>query len=226
MIPLISLPYLLRIHQNWLPPPLPALLSLTLMQALPPSLLSTRGVATLTSMQLYISASINGWDSNNMVDIYELGIKREIAKATGLNIIDMRQVISSTAFLQSDSQWLLLDVVSISAQLYFNHMTLVNIHVSTYRDNGLSCLCSSRTNKCACDHSKKLWILDLGASMHFTLNQSDFIKYQELTGFAQIPIWTASATIFVEEQGWILVPWEDSLKNFHIRATWYQTYIQ
>ena len=67
-----------------------------------------------------------------------------------------------------------------------------------------------------CDHSKKLWILDLGASMHFTPNQSDFIEYQELTDFACIPVRTASATIFVEEQGQVLVCWKDSPKNSHI----------
>ena len=37
--------------------------------------------------------------------------------------------------------------------------------------------------------------------MHFTPDQNDFIKYQELTGFAHIPVQTASATIFVEGQG-------------------------
>ena len=65
-------------------------------------------------------------------------------------------------------------------------------------------------------NSKKLWILDSGASMYFTPNKSDFIKYQELTGSAHIPMQTASATIFVEGQGQVLVHWEDSLKNSHI----------
>ena len=55
------------------------------------------------------------------------------------------------------------------------------------------------------DHGKKLWILDSGASMHFTPDQSDFIKYQELTGSACIPVQTTSATIFVEGQGQVLV---------------------
>ena len=84
-------------------------------------------------------------------------------------------------------------------------MTPIDTHVSTHRDNELSCLWTSRTDKCVCDHSKKLWILDLGVSMHFTPDWSDFIEYQELTGSACIPVWTASATIFVEGQGWVLV---------------------
>ena len=52
--------------------------------------------------------------------------------------------------------------------------------------------------------------------MHFTPDQSDFIKYQELTGSACISVQTASATIFVEGQGRVLVCWEDCLENFHI----------
>ena len=55
-----------------------------------------------------------------MVDIYRSDIKEEIAEAAGLNFIDMRQVIPSTAPSQSGSHWLLLDVVSISAQLYLD----------------------------------------------------------------------------------------------------------
>ena len=95
-------------------------------------------------------------------------------------------------------------------------MTSVDTNVSTHKDNRLSCLCSHNTNKCACDHSKKLWILDLGASMYFTPDQSDFIEYQELTGSAHIPVQTVSTTIFVKGQGQVLVCWEDSLKNSHI----------
>ena len=98
----------------------------------------------------------DGWDSNDMVNIYGSDIEEEIAEAAGLNFIDTRQVISSTAPSQSGSHWLLLDAVSISAQLYLDCMNLVDTNVSTHRDNGLLCSCSHKTDKCACDHSKKL----------------------------------------------------------------------
>ena len=62
----------------------------------------------------------NRWDSDDMVNIYRSDIKEEIAKAAGLNFIDMRQVILSTAPSQSGSHWLLLDVVSLSTQLYLD----------------------------------------------------------------------------------------------------------
>ena len=131
---------------------------------------------------------VDGWDSNNMVNIYRSDIEGEIVEAAGLNFIDMRQVISSTAPLQSGPHWSLLDVVSVSAQLYLDCMTPVDTNVSTHRDNGLLYLCSHKTDKCVCDHSKKQWILNLGASMHFTPDRSDFIKYQELTDSACIPV--------------------------------------
>ena len=155
--------------------------------------------------QAIMSVPADGWDSDDMVDIYGLDIEEEIAEATGLNFIDMKQVISSIAPSQSSSHWLLLDAVSVSAQLYLDHVTPVDTNIFTHRDNGLLCLYSHKTTKCVCDHSKKLWILDLGASMHFTSDQSDFIEYQELTGSARIPVRTASATIFVEGQGQVLV---------------------
>ena len=67
--------------------------------------------------RVIMSAPVDSWDSNDMVNIYKLDIKEEIAEAAGLNFIDMRQVISSTTPSQSSSHWSLLDVVSVSAQL-------------------------------------------------------------------------------------------------------------
>ena len=53
--------------------------------------------------QVIMSVPADGWDSNDMVNIYGLDIEGEIAEAAGLNFIDMRQVISSTALSQSGS---------------------------------------------------------------------------------------------------------------------------
>ena len=58
-----------------------------------------------------MSAPVDRWDSNEMVNIYGSDIEGEIAEAAGLNFIDMRQVIPSTAPSQSGSHWSLLDVV-------------------------------------------------------------------------------------------------------------------
>ena len=118
--------------------------------------------------QVIMSAPAYRWDSDDMVDIYGLDIKKEIVEAAGLDFIDMKQVIFSTASSQSGSHWSLLNAISISAWLYLDHVTPVDTNVFTHRDNGVFCLCSHKTDKCVCDHSKKLWILDLGASMHVT----------------------------------------------------------
>ena len=73
-----------------------------------------------SSKQAIMSAPMGRWDSNDMVDIYESDIKGEIAEAAGLNFIDMRQVISSTAPSQSGSHWSLFDAVLLPAQLYLH----------------------------------------------------------------------------------------------------------
>ena len=65
--------------------------------------------------RVIVSMPVDRWDSNDMVNIYWSNIEGEIAKAAGLNFIDMRQVIPSTAPSQSGSHWSLLDVVSLSA---------------------------------------------------------------------------------------------------------------
>ena len=54
--------------------------------------------------QAIMSVPVEGWNSDDMVDIYRSDIEGEIAEAAGLNFIDMRQVISSTA----PSVWLTL----------------------------------------------------------------------------------------------------------------------
>ena len=46
---------------------------------------------------------VDGWDSNNMVNIYRSDIEGEIVEAAGLNFIDIRQVIPFTAPSQSGS---------------------------------------------------------------------------------------------------------------------------
>ena len=50
-----------------------------------------------------MSAPADAWDTNNMVNIYRSDIEEEIAEAAGLDFIDIRQVISSTAPSQSSS---------------------------------------------------------------------------------------------------------------------------
>src|SRR6201984_1837554 len=54
-----------------------------------------------------------------------------------------------------------------------------------------------------------LWLLDSGASAHFTNNFDDFIEYTPANPSERTPVRTASTTIYVEGQGTVL------LKHYH-----------
>ena len=50
-----------------------------------------------------------------------------------------------------------------------------------------------------------MWLLDSGASAHFTNNISDFIEYEPMPVHDRIPVNTATHTIFVEGTGTVLL---------------------
>ena len=79
----------------------------------------------------------------------------------------------------------------------------------------IACSCSDHMNhskECACKHEddgRMFWILDSGASTHFTLHHSDFVDYVELKGDDHIPIQTAGGVIHVTGCGHMLIQWMD-----------------
>ena len=164
------------------------------------------------------------WDTDDIVDIYGSdGVDEEIAEATRLELDQawsrlLRQVDSSHAPKHSCSCSLL--------DAYFNARIVRNSYMScdipvdsctqtvTSTTDNIFCSChhSSDHKKCACDHNianKKLWILDSGASMHFTPDRKDFDEYHELSHAERIPVRTANGIIFVVERGHVLVQWLD-----------------
>ncbi len=50
-----------------------------------------------------------------------------------------------------------------------------------------------------------MWLLDSGASAHFTNNISDFIDYTPIAKSDRMPVKTAAHTIFVEGTGTVLL---------------------
>jgi len=62
--------------------------------------------------------------------------------------------------------------------------------------------------KCKGKMAKKmgsLWLLDSGASAHFTFDKSDFISYTPATPEERAPVKTAAHTIYVEGKGTVLI---------------------
>ena len=62
-------------------------------------------------------------------------------------------------------------------------------------------------NQCAkcCEKTSTMWLLDSGASGHFSNNRSDFIHYTPLSKINRIPVQTASTPTFVEGYGTVLL---------------------
>ena len=55
------------------------------------------------------------------------------------------------------------------------------------------------------NQGKCMWLLDSGASAHFTYSKHDFIEYETIAPNERIPVRTASDTIYVEGKGAVLV---------------------
>ena len=50
-----------------------------------------------------------------------------------------------------------------------------------------------------------LWLLDSGASLHFTHDLNNFIEYRKLPPHERIPVKTAANKIYVEGEGAVLL---------------------
>ena len=59
------------------------------------------------------------------------------------------------------------------------------------------------------------WILDSGASMHFTPPRDAFTTYHKFSKEERLPVQMAASTIFVEGKGTIRLRWTDNRKCSH-----------
>ena len=95
--------------------------------------------------------------------------------------------------------------------------------VSDFMNVNIACSCSDCMNhskECACKHEddgRMFWILDSGASTHFTPHHLNFIDYVELKGDDRIPVQTARGIIHVTGHGRMLIQWMDHVhKKSHL----------
>jgi len=65
---------------------------------------------------------------------------------------------------------------------------------------------------------KNMWLLDSGASAHFTNNISDFINYMPIAKSDRMPVKTAAHMIYVEGTGTVLL-------RHYIANKLYSTYL-
>ena len=116
-----------------------------------------------------------------MMDIYssEVGPRR------------VSSFISETVHLLSDAAY--AQYQSVSAVTY-------TLNVSVNSKNNVICAHSSNTKCPSCEDRNKIWIIDSGASMHLTPDQSDFVMYQPL-GDHKIPVSTTVGIIHIVGKG-------------------------
>ena len=62
----------------------------------------------------------------------------------------------------------------------------------------------SQCAKCQMKMSS-MWLLDSGASAHFTFNKNDFVEYTSFSESERLPVRTAAHQIFVEGSGTVLL---------------------
>ena len=78
----------------------------------------------------------------------------------------------------------------------------------------------NHSKECACKHEddgRMFWILDSGASTHFTLHHLDFVDYVKLKGDDRIPVQTAGGIIHVTGRRCVLIRWMDHVhKKSHL----------
>jgi transposase InsO family protein len=87
---------------------------------------------------------------------------------------------------------------SVVSKLYSINLGVLDILKCEHDDFFTQC---ARCNK----RLETLWLLDSGASAHFTNRKSDFISYQPYSQSDRQPVRTAAHTIFVEGSGTVLL---------------------
>ena len=133
------------------------------------------------------------WDLDNIVDIYGSKVgPRQVSSF----ILETVHSLSDTAYAQHQS------VSDFTAVTYTSN-------VSVNSENNVICAHGSNMKCPSCEDKNKIWIINSGASMHFTPDRSDFVMYQ-LLGDHKIPVSTTAGVIHVVGKGSIWIRWKNS----------------
>ena len=140
----------------------------------------------------WVSNLAEEWDLDDIVDIYS-------SKAGPRQVSSF---ISETVHSLSDAAYAQHQSVSDFASVTYTS------NVSVKSENNVICAHGSNMKCPSCKDRNKIWIIDSGASMHFTPDQSDFVMYQ-LLGDHKIPVSTAAGVIHVVGKGSVWIRWKD-----------------
>ena len=127
------------------------------------------------------------------------------------NLDDIMDIYASEVGQRQVSSFLSETMCLLSDTAYAQHQSVSNftsvtytLNVSVNSENNVICMHGSNMKCLSCEDRNKIWIIDSGASMHFTPDQSDFVMYQPL-GDHKIPVSTAASVIHVVGKGSIWI---------------------
>ena len=155
------------------------------------------------------------WDEEDLIDIYrsEADIDAEIVDVTRLtdNLsfrMDYDMYVSPSLSLHIAADYLLSNAAKVQYPLDMELSSVVHVHVTTLLlcKHKLSFINCGQCMRKAYNHESDLpvWMIDSGASLHFTYDIGDFVKYQSMV--TPIPIWTTNNITYITRLGTIIIP--------------------
>ena len=138
------------------------------------------------------------WDEEDLVDIYGSGMDEDNDGFVCMCLYVLHSLCPHD---------------SLMAALAPTASSYINMCGSICPCNENHCNCS----KCVHQHEefKNLWILDSGASMHFTPRRDAFTSYCKFSKEECLPVQMAASTIFMEGKGTIRLRWIDDRQRSH-----------
>ena len=138
------------------------------------------------------------WDEEDLVDIYGLGMDEDNDGFVCMCLYVLHSLCPHDS---------LMAALAPTASSYINMC-------------GSICPCNENHCNCSkCVHQreefKNLWILDSGASMHFTPRRDAFTSYCKFSKEECLPVQMAASTIFMEGKGTIRLRWIDDRQRSH-----------
>ena len=153
--------------------------------------------------QKWVSEVSFSWGEDDEVDIY--GFDKDMTDLYDQYMIDPRYMAFPIIAVSLSSLPLPMHSYAVPSRV-----DQVYMHVfGSITTMDIICAHSSK-DKCNHYKSKSQWILDSGASMHFSPKRDDFVEYTTFPKKDYIPVHTAVSNIHVIGISKYIVPWRDS----------------
>ena len=152
--------------------------------------------------QKWVSEIASSWDEEDEVNVY--GSNKNMADFYDQYMKDTRYVAFPIIAASLSS-------LPLPAHLYAvpSSIDIVHTHISgSYTTMDIICAHSSK-DKCNHCKTKPQWILNSGASIHFSSKRNDFVEYTTFPKKDHILVHTVAGNIYIIGISKCIVPWRD-----------------